>query len=81
MLCLLACSLLAGVVAVLLMWALYPVAYNYNQAVYMSNFYYNAQRVGTLPLDNSVPWRSNALTYETGALSSKGLHVPQHVPV
>ena len=53
------------------MWALYPTKYNYNEAVYASNFFYNAQRVGTLPLDNSVPWRSNALTYETGALGQQ----------
>jgi hypothetical protein len=48
------------------MWALYPVNYDYGQACKMSNFFYNAQRVGALPADNSVPWRSNSLLYETG---------------
>ena len=60
-------SFLAGITAVLLMWALYPVNYDYGQALKMSNFFYNAQRVGALPPDNSVPWRSNSLLYETGA--------------
>ena len=60
-------SFMAGITAVLLMWALYPVNYDYGQALKMSNFFYNAQRVGALPLDNSVPWRSNSLLYETGA--------------
>ena len=68
-------SLLAGLVAVLLMWALYPVHYDYTQAVYQSNFFYSAQRVGKLPLDNSVPWRGDSLTYETGpAVPAACLH-------
>ena len=58
--------MLAGIAAVLLMWALYPVNYDYGQACKMSNFFYNAQRVGALPADNNVPWRSNSLLYETG---------------
>jgi hypothetical protein len=36
------------------------------QAVFQSNFFYSAQRVGKLPADNSVPWRGESLTYETG---------------
>ena len=60
-------SFMAGITAVLLMWALYPVNYDYGQALKMSNFFYNAQRVGALPPDNNVPWRSNSLLYETGA--------------
>ena len=63
-------SFLAGITAVLLMWALYPVSYDYGQALKMSNFFYNAQRVGALPPDNSVPWRSNSLLYETGVNSN-----------
>ena len=59
-------SFMAAVTAVLLMWALYPIHYDYNQALKMTNFFYNAQRVGALPADNSVPWRSNSLLYETG---------------
>ena len=43
------------------------VSYNYVQAAYMSNLFYNAQRVGHLPADNSVSWRYNALLNEQGA--------------
>lgn len=59
-------SFMAAVTAVLLMWALYPTHYDYGQALKMTNFFYNAQRVGVLPPDNSVPWRSNSLLYEKG---------------
>ncbi len=55
------------------------VSYNYAQATYMSNFFYNAQRVGHLPADNSVPWRYNSLLYEQGAwcwLPSVGPRLP-----
>lgn len=33
-----------------------------------SNFYLDAQKVGTLPVDNPVTWRSDALTKELGPL-------------
>jgi hypothetical protein len=59
-------SMLAGLAAVLLMWVLYPINYDYGQALKMTNFFFNAQRVGALPLDNNVPWRSDSLLYETG---------------
>lgn len=36
------------------------------QAISHSNFALNSQRVGVLPSDNGVSWRSNALTYESG---------------
>ena len=71
-------SFLAGITAVLLMWALYPVNYDYGQALKMSNFFYNAQRVGALPPDNSVPWRSNSLLYETGAQQQMICSTPSH---
>lgn len=71
-------SLLAGIVAVLLMFALYPVHYNYQAATYMSNAFFNAQRVGHLPPDNSVPWRADALTYETGVRPCSGVLYPLH---
>lgn len=35
-------------------------------ALNYSNYYLDAQKVGTLPVDNSVPWRSDAMTYEVG---------------
>lgn len=64
-------SLACGVAAVLLMWALYPIHYDYGQALKMTNSFFNAQRVGALPPDNNIPWRSNALLYETGEMLSK----------
>ncbi len=33
-----------------------------------SNFFLDAQKVGTLPVDNPVTWRSDAMTYELGPL-------------
>lgn len=33
-----------------------------------SNFFFDAQKVGTLPVDNPVTWRSDAMTYEVGPL-------------
>lgn len=59
-------SFLAGITAVLLMWVLYPIHYDYATALKETNSFYNAQRVGALPADNNIPWRSNALLYETG---------------
>ena len=37
------------------------------QVIGYSNFYYDAQRSGTLP-DNDVSWLGNSLTTETGPL-------------
>jgi endoglucanase len=54
-----------GILAVILMWSLFPQQYDVKQALNMSNFFYYAQRAGILP-DNTVPWRGDALTYETG---------------
>ena len=34
------------------------------QVLRLSSFFYNAQRVGHLPPDNGVPWRSDALLWE-----------------
>ena len=72
-------SFMAAVTAVLLMWALYPTHYDYGQALKMTNFFYNAQRVGVLPPDNSVPWRSNSLLYEKGvSLNSRPKPLHNH---
>ena len=37
-------------------------------ALNYSNFFLDAQKVGTLPVDNPVTWRSDAMTYELGPL-------------
>lgn len=67
-------SMLAGIAAVLLMWVLYPIHYDYSTAVKQTNVFFNAQRVGNLPLDNNVPWRANSLLYETGEVTPDWLH-------
>lgn len=36
------------------------------QAIKHSNFFMNSMRVGVLPADNSVSYRANSLTYESG---------------
>lgn len=61
-------SFFTGACAVGLMWGLYPPNYNFSQVTQMSNFYYAAQKVGTLPNNNPVAWRGNALLGETGPL-------------
>ena len=37
-------------------------------ALNYSNFFLDAQKVGTLPVDNPVTWRSDAMTYELGPM-------------
>lgn len=54
-----------GILAVILMWTLFPAQYDFSKVLNQSNFFYYAQRVGILP-DKTVPWRGDALTYETG---------------
>lgn len=61
-------SFFTGACAVGLMWGLYPPNYNFAEVTQMSNFYYAAQKVGTLPNNNPVAWRGNALLGETGPL-------------
>ncbi|TFJ85121.1 hypothetical protein NSK_003544 [Nannochloropsis salina CCMP1776] len=34
--------------------------YNYNQVIYLSNLFYEAQRAGKLPSDNRIPWRRDS---------------------
>lgn len=57
-------SYACGICALLLLWAVYPKDYDMGQAAGNSISFYDAQRVGTLPADNRIPWRSNSLTYE-----------------
>eukprot|EP00884_Botryococcus_braunii_P018967 jgi/Botrbrau1/5754/Bobra.0134s0026.2 len=55
-----ACS----IIALLLLWAVYPADFNFGQATASSYRFYEAQRVGALPPSNSIPWRGPALLYE-----------------
>lgn len=34
--------------------------YNYNQVLYLSFLFYEAQRSGPLPSNNRIPWRGNS---------------------
>ena len=59
-------SFFSGACAVGLMWGLYPPSYDFAAVAKMSTFYYDAQRVGTLPATNDVSWRGSALVGQTG---------------
>jgi len=55
---------LSGICALLLLWAVYPKDYDFGTASKDSILFMDAQRVGTLPADNPIPWRGNSLLYE-----------------
>ncbi|KAK9842280.1 hypothetical protein WJX81_004432 [Elliptochloris bilobata] len=59
-------SFFSAACAVGLMWGLYPKEYDLGHVLSLSSYFYNAQRAGHLPPDNGVPWRSDALLWETG---------------
>ena len=53
-------------VAVILLWVQLPERINFATIADDATFSYRALRVGTLPADNEVSWRSNALTDDSG---------------
>ena len=53
-----------GICALLLLWAVYPKDFDFGSATKNAVLFMDAQRVGPLPADNTVPWRSNSLLYE-----------------
>jgi hypothetical protein len=57
-------SYACSVIALLLLWAVYPADFNFGQATGASYKFYEAQRVGQLPPTNRIPWRGPALLYE-----------------
>ncbi len=57
-------SYAASILALLLLWAVYPQDYNYGQAAGKGLLFYPANAVGQLPADNPIPWRSDSLLYE-----------------
>ncbi|KAK9804363.1 hypothetical protein WJX72_009368 [[Myrmecia] bisecta] len=65
-------SYLAGILALLLLWAVYPRQYDFGAAAGDSLKYYDAMRVGALPADNRIPWRHDSLLYE--AARSQGFN-------
>ncbi len=57
-------SYAATILALLLLWAVYPQDYNYGQAAGKGLLFYPANAVGQLPADNPIPWRNDSLLYE-----------------
>lgn len=57
-------SYAATILALLLLWAVYPQDYNYGQAAGKGLLFYPANAVGQLPVDNPIPWRNSSLLYE-----------------
>ena len=53
-----------GLIAIVLLWAVYPKDFDFKQATQYSLNFYEAQRVGQLPSDNRIPWRGSSLLYE-----------------
>ena len=53
-----------GIAALLLLWAVYPKDYDFGTAAKNSILFMDAQRVGSLPQDNQIAWRSDSLLYE-----------------
>lgn len=41
-------------------------AHNYDQALYLSLLFYEAQRSGPLPADKRIPWRGDSATQDQG---------------
>lgn len=57
-------SYACGISALLLLWAVYPKDYDFGQASGYGLQFYEAQRIGELPANTSISWRSDALLYE-----------------
>jgi hypothetical protein len=52
-----------AIMGVVLVWILYPRPYNYSAVLGGAMQFFNTQRIGSLPANNSVPW----LTSECGS--------------
>jgi cellulose synthase/poly-beta-1,6-N-acetylglucosamine synthase-like glycosyltransferase len=57
-------STVLSLLGVVLVWLLYPRAYNYGDALTNSLFFMDTQRLGQLPDDFRVPWRHSAYLSE-----------------
>ena len=53
-----------GIIAIVLLWAVYPKDFDFGLATKYSLNFFEAQRVGDLPTDNRIPWRADSLLYE-----------------
>ncbi|KAK9826822.1 hypothetical protein WJX81_004238 [Elliptochloris bilobata] len=59
-------SSLCGIAAIILLWLVYPKQYDYGQVLSYSHTFYDAERLGQVPANGSVPWRAPSLLYERG---------------
>lgn len=57
-------STFLSLLGVVLVWLLYPRAYDYSDALGSSLFFLDSQRLGTLPENFRVPWRQSAYLSE-----------------
>ena len=57
-------STFLSLLGVVLVWLLYPRAYDYGQALSNGLFFMDSQRLGALPDDFRVPWRHSAYLSE-----------------
>ncbi|KAK9828913.1 hypothetical protein WJX72_002766 [[Myrmecia] bisecta] len=57
---------LCGLVAILLLWLVYPPQYDYSDVLQKSFLFYDSQRVGQLPADFRIPWRGDSLLQQRG---------------
>lgn len=58
-------STFLSLLGVVLVWILYPRAYDYSDALGSSLFFLDSQRLGTLPENFRVPWRQSAYQSES----------------
>ena len=56
-----------GIIAIVLLWAVYPRDFNYTTAVTNALQYFQASRIGALPAGYDIPWRGTSLLYEGSA--------------
>ena len=59
----------AGLAAIILLWLVYPRQYDFSQLVGQSQLFYDAMKLGSLPLNNPVSWRHDALVDAAGPRS------------
>ncbi|KAK9904260.1 hypothetical protein WJX75_007984 [Coccomyxa subellipsoidea] len=59
-------SSLCGIAAITLLWLVYPTQYDYSGIMGMTYRFYDAERVGALPANYTIPWRGPAFLQEVG---------------
>ena len=59
----------AGLAAIILLWLVYPRQYDFSQLVGQSQLFYDAMKLGSLPTNNPISWRHDALVNAAGPKS------------